>query len=67
MTLARRDCPAATVHLVEQFYERIYAFLRRFTGADGSVQVLGTNYSAWLVRRDGKFYFERPQNSIPTP
>jgi RNA polymerase sigma-70 factor (ECF subfamily) len=34
MTLVRRDCPAAAVHLVEQFYERIYAFLRRFTGND---------------------------------
>ena len=32
MTMARRDNEAAVVQLIELFYERIYAFLRRLAG-----------------------------------
>src|ERR1700722_17696405 len=33
-TIASRDNPAAVTQLIESFYERIYAFLRRLTGSD---------------------------------
>lgn len=34
MAMARRDSPAAAVQLVENYYERIYSFLRRLAGND---------------------------------
>ena len=32
--LARQDNPAAVIRLIELYYERIYAFLRRLSGND---------------------------------
>jgi len=38
--LARKDNEAATVLLIELFYERLYAFLRRFAGNDADAEDL---------------------------
>lgn len=38
--LVRKDNEAATVQLIELFYERIYAFLRRLTGHDADAEDL---------------------------
>jgi RNA polymerase sigma-70 factor (ECF subfamily) len=53
-TLARQDTPAATVHLIERFYERIYAFLRRLSGNDAD--------AADLTQRT----FGRVQQALPS-
>src|SRR4029079_6867639 len=53
-TLAREDTPAATVHLIEHFYERIYAFLRRLAGNDAD--------AADLTQRT----FVRVQQALPS-
>jgi RNA polymerase sigma-70 factor (ECF subfamily) len=39
-TLARRDNEAATVQLIERFYERIYAFLRRLARHESDAEDL---------------------------
>ncbi len=52
--LARRDNPAAVVQLIELFYERIYAFLRRLAGNDAD--------AADLTQRT----FGRVQQALPS-
>ena|SRR5581483_11228315 len=52
--LAGRDDQAATIQLIELFYERVYAFLRRLAGSDAD--------AADLTQRT----FSRVQQSLPT-
>ena len=52
--MSRKDNPAAVVQLIELFYERIYAFLRRLAGNDAD--------AADLTQRT----FGRVQQALPT-